>query len=248
MREISSRLEEMPGEEGYPAYLSARLAEFYERTGRVKPLGVSKIGSVSIIGAVSPPGGDFSEPVTQSTLRVVKTFWALDAKLAQRRHFPSINWLNSYSLYENILEPWYAKNVASDWRKTVNEFKKILQEEDKLQEIVQLVGSDALPESEQLTLEIARMIREFFLQQSAYHEVDTYSSLKKSYMMMKAILHFADKARLALKSGVLVRNLLAVKAKNRIADAKFEKDHEKVLSEAERAIDQEIDAMIKELR
>jgi V/A-type H+-transporting ATPase subunit A len=248
MREISSRLEEMPGEEGYPAYLSARLAEFYERNGRVKPLGVSKIGSVSIIGAVSPPGGDFSEPVTQATLRVVKTFWALDAKLAQRRHFPSINWLNSYSLYEDILEPWYAKNVATDWRKLVNEFKKILQEEDKLQEIVQLVGSDALPESEQLTLEVARMIREFFLQQSAYHEVDTYCSLKKSYLMMKTILHFSEKARAALKEGVLARNLLAVKAKNKIADAKFEKDHEKILADAEKAMDQEIDALIKELK
>jgi V/A-type H+-transporting ATPase subunit A len=248
MREISSRLEEMPGEEGYPAYLSARLADFYERAGRVKPLGVNRIGSVSVIGAVSPPGGDLSEPVTQSTLRVVKTFWALDAKLAQRRHFPSINWLNSYSLYEEILGPWYAKNVAADWKSVINEFKKILQEEDKLQEIVQLVGSDALPESEQLTLEIARMIREFFLQQSAYHEVDTYCSLKKSYMMMKAILHYAEKARSALKSGVLMRSLLAVKAKNRIADAKFEKDHERILAEAQKAIDQEIDAMVKELR
>jgi V/A-type H+-transporting ATPase subunit A len=248
MREISSRLEEMPGEEGYPAYLSARLAEFYERAGRVKPLGVSKIGSISIIGAVSPPGGDFSEPVTQSTLRVVKTFWALDAKLAHRRHFPSINWLNSYSLYEEILDPWYAKNVSTEWRKVVNEFKKILQEEEKLQEIVQLVGSDALPESEQLTLEIARMIREFFLQQSAYHEVDTYCDLKKSFRMMKTILHYAEKARYALKAGVLARNLLEIKAKNKIADAKFEKNHEKILTEAEQAIDMEIDAMLREIK
>jgi len=248
MREISSRLEEMPGEEGYPAYLSARLAEFYERAGRVKPLGVSKIGSVSIIGAVSPPGGDFSEPVTQSTLRVVKTFWALDAKLAHRRHFPSINWLTSYSLYEDILEPWYTKNVAPDWRKIIVECKKTLQEEEKLQEIVQLVGSDALPENEQLTLEIARMIREFFLQQSAYHEVDTFCDLKKNYMMMKTILHFADKARYALKAGVLVRSLLEVKAKNRIADAKFEKNHEKILSDAQQMMDKEIDDLIKEIK
>ncbi len=248
MREISSRLEEMPGEEGYPAYLSSRLAEFYERAGRVKPLGVSKIGSISIIGAVSPPGGDFSEPVTQSTLRVVKTFWALDAKLAHRRHFPSINWLTSYSLYEDILEPWYAKNVAPDWRKMVGEFKRILQEEEKLQEIVQLVGSDALPESEQLTLEIARMIRELFLQQSAYHEVDTFCDLKKSYKMMKTILHFSEKARYALKAGVLVRNLLETKAKNRIADAKFEKDHEKILNEAVQAMDKEIECLIREIK
>ncbi|MCX6817336.1 MAG: V-type ATP synthase subunit A [Candidatus Aenigmarchaeota archaeon] len=248
MREISSRLEEMPGEEGYPAYLSARLAEFYERAGRVKPLGVAKIGSVSIIGAVSPPGGDLSEPVTQSTLRVVKTFWALDAKLAHRRHFPSINWLNSYSLYETILEPWYTKNVAADWKSTVNECKKILQEEDKLQEIVQLVGSDALPENEQLTLEIARMIREFFLQQSAYHEVDTFCDLRKSYKMMKSILHYADKARYALKAGVHVRNLLEIKARNRIADAKFEKNHEKILSDAEQAIDKEIESLLMEIK
>ncbi len=248
MREISSRLEEMPGEEGYPAYLSARLAEFYERAGRVKPLGVNKIGSVSIIGAVSPPGGDFSEPVTQSTLRVVKTFWALDAKLAHRRHFPSINWLTSYSLYEDILEPWYTKNVAPDWRKIIVECKKTLQEEEKLQEIVQLVGSDALPENEQLTLEIARMIREFFLQQSAYHEVDTFCDLKKSYMMMKTILHFAEKARYALKAGVLARSLLEIKAKNKIADAKFEKNHEKILSDAQQMMDKEIDDLIKEIK
>ncbi len=247
MREISSRLEEMPGEEGYPAYLSARLAEFYERAGRVKPLGTKKIGSVTIIGAVSPPGGDFSEPVTQSTLRVVKTFWALDAKLAQRRHFPAINWLTSYSLYEDILGPWYAKNVAPDWKDVISECKRILQEEDKLQEIVQLVGSDALPESEQLTLEVARMIREFFLQQSAFHEVDTYCDLKKSYRMLKAILHFAEKARFALNSGVLVRNLLEMKSKNLIANAKFERDYEKVLSEAEKEIDREIESLLKEM-
>lgn len=248
MREISSRLEEMPGEEGYPAYLSARLAEFYERAGRVKPLGVSKIGSVSIIGAVSPPGGDFSEPVTQSTLRVVKTFWALDAKLAHRRHFPSINWLTSYSLYENILEKWYSENVSPDWRKIMGKCKSILQEEEKLKEIVQLVGSDALPESEQLTLEIARMIREFFLQQSAYHEVDTYCDLTKSYRMLKSILNFAEKARAALNSGVLVRNLLETKSRNKIADAKFEKEYEKVLNDAEKGIDKEIESLVKEIK
>lgn len=248
MREISSRLEEMPGEEGYPAYLSARLAEFYERSGRVKPLGVKKIGSVSIIGAVSPPGGDFSEPITQSTLRVVKTFWALDAKLAHRRHFPSINWLTSYSLYEDVLEKWYTDNVAPDWRKIIRETKRILQEEEKLKEIVQLVGSDALPESEQLTLEIARMIREFFLQQSAFHDVDTYCDLKKSYRMLKSILHFADKARSALKSGALVRNILELKSRNKISDAKFEKNYESILSTAEKDIDREVDSLIKELR
>src|SRR3989338_3110672 len=166
MREISSRLEEMPGEEGYPAYLATRLAEFYERAGMVIPLSGEKEGSVTIIGAVSPPGGDFSEPVTQNTLRVTKTFWALDAKLAQRRHFPSINWLTSYSLYQDALEPWFSSNVAGDWRMLVNEIMSILQEEEKLLEIVQLVGSDSLPERQQITLEVARMIRDFFLQQN----------------------------------------------------------------------------------
>jgi V/A-type H+-transporting ATPase subunit A len=228
MREISSRLEEMPGEEGYPAYLSTKLAEFYERAGRVIPFD-AKDGSVTIIGAVSPPGGDFSEPVTQSTLRVTKTFWALDAKLAQRRHFPSINWLTSYSLYLDTLEPWFAQSVAGDWRQLITRIMTILQEEDKLMEIVQLVGSDALPEKEQLTLEIARMIREFLLQQNAYHDVDTYCPLKKSHMLMKTILHYADLATAALEQGVRIKELLAVKSKDKIADAKFEKDYEKLL-------------------
>lgn len=245
MREISSRLEEMPGEEGYPAYLPTRLAEFYERAGRVIPLGTDKVGSISIIGAVSPPGGDFSEPVTQATLRVVKTFWALDAKLAQRRHFPSINWLTSYSLYEDILKEWYSKNIASDWTEIMNEAKRILQEEEKLQEIVQLVGSDALPEKEQLTLEIARMIREFFLQQNAFHEVDTYCDLKKSYRIMKSILFFAEKAKEALSSGVMIKDILGVKAKNRIADAKFERDYETLLKKVEGDIEKEIDNLVK---
>jgi len=164
MREISSRLEEMPGEEGYPAYLATRLAEFYERAGIGTTLS-GKEGSVSVIGAVSPPGGDFSEPVTQNTLRVTKCFWALDAKLAQRRHFPSINWLNSYSLYSKSLSPWYSENVNPKWTNLMSQIMAILQEEEILLEIVQLVGSDALPEKQQLTLEVARMIREFFLQQ-----------------------------------------------------------------------------------
>ena len=191
MREISSRLEEMPGEEGYPAYLSSRLAQFYERSGVVVPLGTKKQGSVSIIGAVSPPGGDFSEPVTQGTLRVTKVFWALDAKLAQRRHFPSINWLTSYSLYLDALEPWYAKNVATNWKELVGQMMSILQEEEKLLEIVQLVGSDALPERQQVTLQVARLIREVLLQQNAYHDVDTYCDLKKSYDIMESIIHFS---------------------------------------------------------
>jgi len=231
MREISSRLEEMPGEEGYPAYLSTRLAQFYERSGRAIPLGTKKEGSVSIIGAVSPPGGDFSEPVTQSTLRVTKVFWALDAKLAQRRHFPSINWLTSYSLYLNTIEPWFAKNVAADWHSLVGEMMSILQEEEKLLEIVQLVGSDALPERQQLTLLVARLIREVLLQQNAYHDIDTYCELRKTYSIMKFIAHFSKLANFALDSGVRLQQILATKAKDRLSEVKFVKDYQKLLNE-----------------
>jgi len=244
MREISSRLEEMPGEEGYPAYLSTRLAEFYERAGRVNPLGAKKEGSVTIIGAVSPPGGDFSEPVTQSTLRVTKTFWALDAKLAQRRHFPSINWLTSYSLYLKTLEPWFAENISGDWRECVDRLMTILQEEEKLMEIVQLVGSDALPEREQLTLEVARLIREFILQQNAFHEIDTFCDLKKSYKLMKTVLYFSDIANAALARGIGIKAILATKSKAKIGNAKFEKDHDKLLD----SVKKEIEAEFKSLR
>jgi len=239
MREISSRLEEMPGEEGYPAYLSTRLAEFYERSGRVVPIGVKDEGSVTVIGAVSPPGGDFSEPVTQNTLRVAKTFWALDAKLAQRRHFPSINWLTSYSLYLESLKPWFAENIAPDWSERVGELMKKLQQEEKLLEIVQLVGSDALPDREQLDLEVARLIREFLLQQNAFHEVDTYCELDKSYKLMKTVLHFGTIAHRALESGVPVKQILLTKAKENIANAKFDKDYNKVLDNVTRAMNEE---------
>ena len=245
MREISSRLEEMPGEEGYPAYLPTRVAQFYERAGRVIPKGTKKQGSVTLIGAVSPPGGDFSEPVTQNTLRVVKTFWALDAKLAQRRHFPSINWLNSYSLYLDVLTPWYNKNVAEDWRSLINQMMSILQEEEKLLEIVQLVGSDALPERQQLVLEVARMIREFILQQNAYHEIDTFCELKKTYMMMKTIIQFRDSANQLLESGVRISQILDTKAKDKIANVKFEKDYGKLLSEIQREMKAELDGLRK---
>jgi len=244
MREISSRLEEMPGEEGYPAYLSARLSEFYERSGKAILLNNNK-GSITVIGAVSPPGGDLSEPVTQGTLRVTKVFWALDSRLANRRHFPSINWLTSYSQYEDAINEWYKKNVAIDWPAYTREMKKILTDEEKLQEIVQLIGSDALPEREQLTLEIARLIREFFLQQSAYHEVDSYSDVKKSYRIMKSILYYADQARNALKAGVPVKQIIAIKAKSKIGEAKFNRDYEKILSESEKEIAAEIETLIK---
>ncbi|MFH1275500.1 MAG: V-type ATP synthase subunit A [Candidatus Woesearchaeota archaeon] len=239
MREISSRLEEMPGEEGYPAYLATRLAEFYERAGMIKPLGIEKEGSVTLIGAVSPPGGDFSEPVTQNTLRVTKTFWALDAKLAQRRHFPSINWLTSYSLYQDALEPWFAKNVSQEWRSLTTQLMSYLQEEDKLLEIVQLVGSDSLPPKQQVTLEVARLIREFILQQNAYHEIDTYCSLKKSYLVIKTILLYADLADTALEQGARVKDILEIKSKDRIGEAKFVKDHDKLLKEVQKELEEE---------
>ncbi len=245
MREISSRLEEMPGEEGYPAYLATRLAEFYERAGMVVPLGTTKEGSVTVIGAVSPAGGDFSEPVTQNTLRVVKTFWALDAKLAQRRHFPSINWLTSYSLYMDGLEPWFAKHAAADWRALVSRMMTILQEEDKLLEIVQLVGSDSLPPKQQLTLEVARLIREFLLQQNAFHDIDTYCDLKKSYMLMKTVLLYADLASAALEQRARPQDVLSIKAKDRIGEAKFERDYETLLKEVQKSIESEIRALAR---
>jgi V/A-type H+-transporting ATPase subunit A len=242
MREISSRLEEMPGEEGYPAYLAARLSEFYERAGRVITERGDQ-GSVTVIGAVSPPGGDFSEPVTQNTLRIVKVFWALDAKLAQRRHFPAINWLNSYSLYQDSLKAWYDNNVSPEWNKLKVRAMELLQRESELQEIVQLVGSDALPEDQQLTLEIARMIREFFLQQNAYHEVDTFCSMKKQYMMLNSIMTWGDYAKKALAAGVPMQRILASKAKDSMAKVKFEADFEKYLDGVNKEMQAEFKAM-----
>jgi V/A-type H+-transporting ATPase subunit A len=223
MREISSRLEEMPGEEGYPAYLSAKLAEFYERAGRAKTL-AGGLGSISVIGAVSPPGGDFSEPVTQSTWRIVKGFWALDTKLRERRHFPAINWLTSYSLYTGVLDSWYQSNVAPDWSAQRAWAMATLQREAELQEIVQIVGSDALPEDQRLTLEVARMIREMFLQQNAYHDVDTYSPLKRQFNMLRAIRTYSDVASEALTRGVPLQDLVSHPLKAELAKAKFEKD------------------------
>jgi V/A-type H+-transporting ATPase subunit A len=211
MREISSRLEEMPGEEGYPAYLAAALSEFYERAGKFQLINGGE-GSISVVGAVSPPGGDFSEPVTQNTLRIVKTFWALDADLAERRHFPSINWNESYSLYKDQLDPWWESNVAGDWSDTRQWAVDVLDEEDELQEIVQLVGKDALPEDQQLTMEVARYIREAWLQQNALHDVDTYCEPEKTYRMLEAIKTFNDEAFEALEAGVPVEEIQDVDA------------------------------------
>jgi V/A-type H+-transporting ATPase subunit A len=242
MREISSRLEEMPGEEGYPAYLSARLSEFYERAGAVKSL-AGEEGSITVIGAVSPPGGDFSEPVTQNTLRIVKVFWALDAKLAQRRHFPSINWLTSYSLYTQGLADWFSENVAPDWVPLRDNAMDLLQQESELQEIVQLVGSDALPEDQQLILEICRMIREYFLQQNAYHPVDTYCPFDKQYKLLKAISKYSDMAQAALENGVPMKDILSLESKDELAKVKFEEDFDGALNAVLTKMDKEFAAL-----
>ncbi len=218
LREISGRLEEMPGEEGYPAYLASRLAEFYERAGRVKVLGSKdKEGSISIVGAVSPPGGDFSEPVTQNTLRIVKVFWALDSDLADRRHFPAVNWLRSYSLYLDRVKEWWEENVGKDWLELRNEAMALLQKEDELQEIIRLVGPDALPPLDRVVLEGARIIREDFLQQNAYHEVDTYCPHKKQYEMLRIMLKFYHLMREAVEKGVDFEKLKELKSKEAIA-------------------------------
>jgi V/A-type H+-transporting ATPase subunit A len=244
MREISGRLEEMPGEEGYPAYLASRLAEFYERSGRVVTLGgKERIGSVSVIGAVSPPGGDFSEPVTQNTLRVTHVFWALDAKLADRRHFPAINWLTSYSLYTESLSDWFKESVAEDWTNMRNEAMLILQKESELREIVQLVGPDALPDRERVVLDVARMLREDFLQQNAFHEVDTYCSPKKQYRMLNLILNFYKNAMVALEAGMEPSEITQLDVIDDIAKMKFVPE-EKFDNEFNR-INKKIDTQLK---
>ena len=242
MREISSRLEEMPGEEGYPAYLASRLSEFYERCGRVTT-NSGKIGSISVIGAVSPSGGDFSEPVTQNTLRIVKVFWALDSKLRERRHFPAVNWLTSYSLYSPMLEEWYSKNVAEDWSALRLWAMETLQKESELQEIVQLVGSDALPEEQRLTLEVARMIREFFLQQSAYHPVDTYSPLRRQYEYMSAIRKYSELAKKAVSLEVPVEKLVALPSRVSLGKLKFEETIDKDIKNVTAAMEKEFSAL-----
>jgi V/A-type H+-transporting ATPase subunit A len=222
MREISGRLEEMPGEEGYPAYLGRRIAEFYERAGRVVTISPERrTGSITVVGAVSPPGGDTSEPVSQNTLRVTRVFWALDAALAQRRHFPSINWLQSYSLYVSDLEPWYRAELAKDFTRLRQQALEVLQKESELQEIVQLVGVDALPEREKGVLDVARMIREDYLQQSAYDEVDTYTSIQKQYRMLRAILSFGDREQEAIGKGAQVGRLQQLPVRTKLSRMKW---------------------------
>ncbi len=247
MREISSRLEEMPGEEGYPAYLSARLSEFYERAGRVTTLAGPE-GSISVIGAVSPAGGDFSEPVTQATLRIVKVFWALDAKLAQRRHFPAINWLQSYSLYPEYLASFYSEKAAPDWNQVKAQVMDLLQKEAELQEIVQLVGSDALPPEQQITLETARLIREIYLQQNAYDKVDAYSSLQKDYQLWKSILRYGELGAQALKAGANPKELVGLPVVTELARARFEADFEKIMKSVNANLEKQFADIMQNLK
>jgi V/A-type H+/Na+-transporting ATPase subunit A len=229
LREVSGRLEEMPGEEGYPAYLATRLAAFYERAGRVVCLGSDeRKGSVTVVGAVSPPGGDFSEPITQNTLRIAGTFWALDTSLAYRRHFPSVNWIKSYSLYLDQVQDWFAMSGFSDWKNLRARTMYLLQKEVELQEIVQLVGPDALPESEKAILEITRMIREDFLQQSAYHDIDSFCSIEKQYWMLRVILSFDERMNQAMGKGVQLAKILKLPVKTEIGRMKELTDVEKI--------------------
>ena len=246
LREMSGRLEEMPGEEGYPAYLTSRLAQFYERAGNVICLGSdARHGTLSAIGAVSPQGGDISEPVSQATLRIVKVFWGLDSSLAYRRHFPAINWLTSYSLYKDKLEEWFNANVARDWNAVTGEAMRILSVESELEEIVKLVGVDALSPSERLTLEAARSVREDFLQQNAFEDGDSYTSLDKQYRLIKLILSFYKKSGDALKRGADIEKIADLPVREKIGRAKSA-DPEKYVSEYE-DIDREITAELAAL-
>lgn len=249
LREMSGRLEEMPGEEGYPAYLSSRLAEFYERAGIVETLGSDadaktstqigrRTGAVTAIGAVSPPGGDISEPVSQATLRIVKVYWGLSSKLAYSRHFPAIDWLQSYSLYRNRLETWFDEHVSEGWNGMVDRTMSILQQESELDEIVRLVGIDALSFRDRLTLEAARSIREDYLHQNAFHEVDTYTSLKKQYMLLNLILSYYDKGNEALDAEIPFSKLVSLPVREQIGRFKYVQESE---------ADSRYDAIVKEM-
>ena len=249
LREMSGRLEEMPGEEGYPAYLGSRLAQFYERAGRVYCLGSdTREGTLTAIGAVSPPGGDTSEPVSQATLRIVKVFWGLDASLAYKRHFPAINWLTSYSLYQDKVDAWADKHVNENFSEQRTEAMKLLQTEAELQEIVQLVGVDSLSAPDRLILEVSRSIREDFLHQNSFHDVDTFTSLLKQYRLLELILHFYHKAGKAIEQNVSIHKLIQIPALENVGRAKYireryvTKEYDEILAE----IDSEIDELIKE--
>ena len=247
LREISGRLEEMPGEEGYPAYLGRRLAEFYERGGKAIVISPEeRIGSLTLVGAVSPPGGDFSEPVSQNTLRVTRVFWALDASLASRRHFPSINWLTSYSLYADDMTNWYSQNVSPEWVPLRKEALEILQRESELEEIVQLVGYDALPEPEKGILDTARSLREDYLQQSAYDEVDTYTSIRKQFLMLSVILDFGRMEANAIRKGVRASRIGDLDARKLISKMKWTpEDHiEQLLLEIRTSMSQQFEGLL----
>ncbi|TET79447.1 V-type ATP synthase subunit A [candidate division TA06 bacterium] len=246
MREISGRLEEMPGEEGYPAYLSARIAAFYERAGTVICLGSGeRKGALSAIGAVSPPGGDLSDPVVQATLRVVKVFWSLEDKLAYRRHFPAISWLNSYSLYTESLKDYMKKELAEDLPDLQAEAMKLLEQESELEEIVRLVGIDALSADDRLVLEVARSIREDFLHQNAFHEIDTYTSMEKQRAILHTILRYHQKAKEAVKKGISVEDISSIPAMERVARAKYlSEDNVEDITKLEEEIDKQIDGLI----
>lgn len=248
LREMSGRLEEMPGDEGYPAYLGSRLADYYERAGKVICLGKEgRQGAVTAIGAVSPPGGDLSEPVTQSTLRIVKVFWGLDAQLAYKRHFPSINWLSSYSLYDDTIGTWMDDEVAADWSALRTEAMALLQEEAKLDEIVRLVGIDALSEIDRLKLEVAKSLREDYLQQNAFHEIDTYASLTKQHKMLQLILKFRKEAERALDAGVYLDKILNLPIRDKIARSKYiHEDNLNTIDEISVELVKEIDELINE--
>jgi V/A-type H+/Na+-transporting ATPase subunit A len=243
LREVSGRLEEMPGEEGYPAYLATRLSAFYERAGRVVCYGsVERNGSITVVGAVSPPGGDFSEPITQNTLRVAGTFWALDTNLAYRRHFPSVNWIKSYSLYLDSITEWYSKTIARDWRELRDKAIFLLQKEVELLEIVQLVGPDALPDNEKAVLDVTRMIREDFLQQSAYSDTDSFCPIEKQYLMLKVIITYYTGVNLAMERGISLRQIQALPLKAAIGRMKDAAD-----AAAVRAILNDVNAALSNL-
>ena len=249
LREMSGRLEEMPGEEGYPAYLASRLAQFYERAGSVACIGSDdRRGSLTAVGAVSPPGGDLSEPVAQATMRIVKVFWALDSSLAYKRHFPAINWLNSYSLYLDSLKPWFDENLGPEFLEDRGKAMSILQQEASLNEIVQLVGKDALSPADQLTLETARMVREDFLQQNAFTDVDGYSSYDRQEKLLAMILRYDQLCREAIAKGAAVGRLFAIPAREKLGRAKSVpvEEYQQVYEQISAEMEQEITAIAEE--